>query len=331
LIVLPIIGSYSPPEELLFVGPVTRFIRRYLNWFSVDMLVTFAAISFTHLVWELVGPLAVTWKVGLAHAVVFSFLFSTTGLFLRVNLTRWSKATPADFARLIPAWLIALGCATLLNKWLQIYPSILIFAASALSLFGFTLVRFNSRFAVFFLSRLARYVRAEVATERVLIVGSGRTAESVSWVLNHPTYSNKFRIVGYVDNNIFAHGMRAYGANILGSYSDIPELLGKHDIGVVIFADNRIALKDFRTITEICNGKSIRLVVIPDVFGAMNNLMAIPSLSLVSRPEEQVLPIHSSAIADGQVSPCHFCAGRYTRLEMEAQIEKTRGLPDVKK
>jgi len=172
---------------------------------------------------------------------------------------------------------------------------------------------------------MARYLHAEVVSERVLIVGSGRTAESVSWVLNHPTYSDKFRVVGYVDDNMFAHGMRAYGASILGGYSDIPELVRKHDIGLVILADNRIALKDYQAITEICNGKSTRLVVIPDVFGALKNLVAFPALSMVSRPEEQILPIYPSLTVDGKASPCHFCVGRYTRLEMEAQVEKAKG------
>lgn len=321
LIILPLIGGYTPPETLLFVGPVTRFIRRYLNWFSIDMIVTFAAISIVHFAWDLIRPLNVAWYIGLSHAIVFSFTFSIFGLFLGVNRIRWSKATLGDVTRLFPAWLLASILAISFNELVQVYPSVAIYFAAALSLFGFILARFNNRFTIFFLSHLARYLRATVTSERVLIVGSGRTAESISWMLNHPTYSDKFRVIGYVDSDILTQGMRIYGANVLGNYADIPDLVKTHNLGVIIIADNRISLKDYETLTKFCKTSSIKLLVIPDVFGSLKNFLIIPPFSVSTQPNGNENLIPALTMANGHASPCHFCVGRYTRLEVEAQIE----------
>ena len=45
LIWLPRVGSYAPSESLLFVGPITRFVRRYMNWFVADLLVALAVVG----------------------------------------------------------------------------------------------------------------------------------------------------------------------------------------------------------------------------------------------------------------------------------------------
>ena len=330
LIVLPLIKAFTPPEALLFVGPMTRFIRRYLNWFSIDMVITFLAFSFVHFLWNLMGIIEVAWQTGLAYAIVFSFIFSIIGVFLGVNRIRWSKATLGDITSLLPAWAIATVSAIAFNNLSQVYPSILVFFASTFSLIGFILVRFKNRFTIFILSKLARYLRATVTSERVLILGSGRTAESISWMINHPTYSDKFRVIGYVENDVLTQGMSIYGAKILGNYTDIPKLVKAHNIGVIIVADNRITLSEYERITKICNTSSIRLLVIPDVFGSLKNLLITPPFSVSTQSDGSLKPAHALTMANGNASPCQFCVGRYTRLEVEAQIETLATAQDVK-
>ncbi len=59
LMLFPRIGSYKPPEELLFVGIFSRLIRRFLNWFTIDLFTTFIAFGITGLVFRLHAPLNV--------------------------------------------------------------------------------------------------------------------------------------------------------------------------------------------------------------------------------------------------------------------------------
>lgn len=325
LIVLPLIKAYTPPESLLFVGPITRFIRQYLNWFSIDIVITFVAISIAHFTWNLFGVIEVMWLTGLTYAIVYSFIFSIIGVFLRVNRTRWSKATLGDITRLIPAWIIATVFAVVFNNLSVVYPSVVIYFASTISLVGYILLRFNNRLTIFLLSLLARYLRVTVTSERVLIVGSGRTAENISWIINHPTYSDKFRVIGYVENDILTQGMSIYGSTILGNYADIPNLVKSHRIGVIIVADNRITLDEYETITRICKKNTLRLLVIPDVFGSLKNLLLTPPFSVSGLAHESEALSNELTMANGNVSPCHFCVGRYTRLEVEAQIATLTG------
>lgn len=322
MIVLPIIRSYNPPEEMLFVGPITRLIRRYLNWFTIDTLVTFAAISVVHFSWQFISPLDVSWETGLGYAIIISLAFGFFGVFLGTNKIQWAKASVSDLTRLLPAWTLASIFAVGLNNWLKIYPLVFILTALSLSLTGYVVVRYHNRMTLYILARLARYLHQTITLERVLIVGSGRTAENVTWVLNHPTYSNKFEIVGYVDADMFAKGLRIYGGSIMGDPTEIPQLVNLYDIGVIIIADNRISLENYRAITNLCKDSSTRLAVIPDVFGSINRLVETPPFYLQPISPDSISIGHSTKMADGHESPCHFCVGRYTRLEMEVQIEQ---------
>ena len=322
MIVLPIIRSYNPPEKMLFVGPITRLIRRYLNWFSIDTLIAFVAISIVHFSWQFISSLDVAWNYGLGYAIITSLVFGIVGVFLGVNKIQWAKASVADLTRLIPAWTLAAVFAVGLNNWLNIYPLIFILTALSLSLTGYILARYHNRITLYIMSRLARFLHETITLDRVLIVGSGRTAENVTWVLNHPTYSNKFEIVGYVDADVFAKGLRIYGSSIMGDPTEIPQLVSLYDIGVIIIADNRISLENYRAITNLCNSSTTRLAVIPDVFGSINRLVETPPFSLPPISPDTIPVGHSTTMADGNASPCHFCVGRYTRLEMEVQIEQ---------
>ena len=107
LILLPKISSTTLPEDLLFVGPFTRLIRRYLNWFTIDLMVTIVAMGFTGLVWRALNPLNVGWIRAIGMMVGFALIFSLSGAILGVNHISWSKATFADVYELLPAWIMA--------------------------------------------------------------------------------------------------------------------------------------------------------------------------------------------------------------------------------
>ena len=57
LVLLPKVGASPPPENRLFLGPMTRLIRRYVSWFAIDTAVTLAAIAAVGLFWRTLGPI----------------------------------------------------------------------------------------------------------------------------------------------------------------------------------------------------------------------------------------------------------------------------------
>ena len=62
-----------------------------------------------------------------------------------------------------------------------------------------------------------------------------------SWFLKHGEFSNAFSVVGFVDDDPRKPGMRVDGSPVVGMTSDLPELIEKQDIGLVIFAISNIA------------------------------------------------------------------------------------------
>jgi len=315
LLLIPKIKAYSPPEQLLYVGPMTRFIQRYLIWFIWDFLVAFTSIGLMGIFFRMFGPLDLGWQRALLMAMRFSLVYILVGAFFGVYRINWPKATSWDALRLSTSWAISVSIALLVHYYVG-YSSLrhygLVLGASILALSGFVFTRYRSHLLIGFLGRFARSkINTVVTRERVLVVGSGRTAEHIAWLLDHPTYSSKFQVVGFVDDDFLSQGLNIYGTKVLGSYNDVSDLIKKYDIGIILLADNRISREQFKSLTNITSKTTTKFVVVPDVFGALKNLIIVP-------------PFHNNAVEDekDKITPCGYCIGRYSRLEIECQIEE---------
>lgn len=308
LLLMPRLRSYPLPEQFLFVGPFTRLLRRYLSWFTIDLLITFLAIGCTALIWRAYAPLNIGWPKAVTAAACFAFLFSLCGAMLGVNRIRWSLAASRDAYDLLPAWILAVVITLLINHTLGIYPAELLLAASALALVGFIVVRYRSRLVTGFLSRLVqRHNRFGRARERVLVIGAGPAAQHAAWLLEHPQLASRFQIVGFVDNDLFKQGMRVYGAHVLGHCKDTPRLIQEFDVGLVLVADQRFAALELESIRQSCGGHAARLLVIPDMLTCLEDLTRVG------------IPVTGAGSED--FSPCHYCLARLEQLRFENQPE----------
>ena len=276
LLLMPKIKAYSPPEPLLFMGPITRFIKRYLNWVILDFLIVLASIGFFGVIVRFFGPL----NIGLLRAVEIALgcavLYSVVGVFLSTNRINWSKASSWDSVRLWASWLIATIAILGFHYYsgltnLRMYGVIL--GASTLSLFGIIIVRYWGRLISGLSSRLLiPQPRVHAIRERVLIVGSGRTAEHISWLMDHPTYSEKFQIVGFIDENLQLQGMKIYGSKVIGRLENIQKIVKERDIGLIILADNQMAANKYSEFRNLSSFSPARVVVAPDIFGSLSGL-----------------------------------------------------------
>lgn len=274
IIVLPRMSAYVPPEELLFLGLVTRLIRHFISWFTVDALITFSAFGLAGIIWRVSAPLNVGWPTSIALATGFALLFSLVGVFLGVNRISWSKATPADFLDLLPSWIIATVIAFLLDTITSFFPQDLVLVASAMALLGFFTVRYRNHIFIGLVQRFLQFQeRSQVIRERVLIIGLGASAQHAAWLLEHMLNSKLFWLVGFVDNDLLKQRMRFYGSYVVGTWKDIPKLVEKYDVGVVIQADYRVETPEMRQIKEICAQTPARLVVLPDILVSVNRLV----------------------------------------------------------
>lgn len=276
LLLIPKIKAYSPPEKLLFVGPVTRLIRRFVSWFLWDFMIVLVSITFTGTVMRLFIPLDIGWLRATSMALACSLIYSLVGLFMNTSRINWQKAPVWEAGRIFAVWMFSTTAVLLFHFYLG-FTSVRIFAlligASILSLLGMIFIRYRWRLVSGLLVRLlTRQWTMHEIRERVLIVGSGRTAEHISWLMDHPTYARKFQIVGFIDDDLLSQGMNIYGSKVIGEVKDIQRIVKKRDIGVIVLADSELASHKYKEFHDTASFSPARIVVAPDLFGSLNGL-----------------------------------------------------------
>lgn len=309
LLLIPKTKAYSLPEKYLFVGPMTRLTQRYVRWFIWDFLIVLASIGITGAAVRLFGPLNIGWLRAILIALGCSMLYSLVGLFLNTNRINWPKASSWEAGRLWASWMVSTTVMICIHVYLgftslHIYG--LLIGASVLSLFGIIVIRYRWRLVSGILSRLlTRQLNTHAIRERVLIVGSGRTAEHISWLMDHPTYSGKFQIVGFIDNDLMSQGMNIYGSKVIGRVKDIQNIVKKRDIGLIILADNEMASHQYEEFHNTASFSPARIVVAPDIFGSLSDLDGGST--------------NSEANDNLNDFQCQHCLARYTSRQVQFQ------------
>ncbi len=350
LVLLPRLKKTSPPEENLIVGPLSNFVRRNFNWFAVDTLITLAAISLVGLLWRSFAPLDVGWLTALIFGILFALIFSFTSALFGLQKIYWSRSSGTEALDLLPPVGIATAIMVILNQFIlmrdpqdsyqvvisipnfqPLFPISMILLAASLAFVGFVLVRFRSRLITGLATRWVNVRgKAPPAQERALIVGSGETGQFVSIMLTSGVYRNLLKIVGFVDDDFYKLDSRIQGINVIGRCRDIPELVSKYDIGVIIYAIHNITYKARSEILDLCSKTPARTVFFPDIPATLsasgyrdNGLRGIKTQSF----DQNYVP--SSPNSD---LPCNICLSKLSPPQVDAwldQLEHTANQGDI--
>jgi FlaA1/EpsC-like NDP-sugar epimerase len=169
---------------------------------------------------------------------------------------------------------LATTVAFIANLFLGYLPTDVILIGSVLSLFGFITIRSRNLIITHFLERSLIFQKeSQMMREQVLIIGLGASAQHTAWLFEHLTNSKLFHIVGFVDNDLTKQGIRYFGSYVIGKWEDIPNLVKKYDVGLIILADYRVDTKGYRLIKKLCSDTNARLVVMPDILASINRLI----------------------------------------------------------
>ena len=229
VVLIPRLGEGKISEGWLFGGPLTRLLRRHLNWLLIDFLVAFFSIGLAGALWRLSGPLDIGLWSAINLAVVLAFLFGVFNTLLGLNKVAWSHAAAEDALRLF----VSCGLVTAAIVLPQVIflpepylPVPFMLTAGLLVLFGFVAVRYRLRLVTGLASRWITLRHSGFgAGERVLIVGAGEGGEFAAWLLRRTDFRGLYSVVGIVDDDPAKQGMRFDGHNVLGTTADIPELV----------------------------------------------------------------------------------------------------------
>jgi lipopolysaccharide/colanic/teichoic acid biosynthesis glycosyltransferase len=266
LILLPKIRSRRLPEQFLFLGPATRLIHRYMTWFVADLLVAIVAFVGAGLLWYQSGEAVPDIARLVGHAIMFACLFSGAGTIFRINRIIWSRAASDDVWAIFATWLAVTVLSGAANVFACTMPLGLSFIAALGSLGGFVVVRYRSRLLTGLVSRVVvRRSRGSQACRRVLIVGSGASAQYVAAILSRPENCATYRAAGFVDDNLSVQGMRVRGTDVLGTIRDIPDLICKYGISTVVLADHSLSRVQRGAVLEACQRTGTKFALMPDV------------------------------------------------------------------
>ena len=122
----------------------------------------------------------------------------------------------------------------------------------------------------------------------LLIIGAGMGArEIIISILNNR--SDKYNIVGLIDDDKSKIGHKILGIKVLGTRYDIPRIAKENDIDLIFFAINRIDPLSRKEILNICQETNVKTRVLPttesviDKQGALNSLRDVEIEDLLGR------------------------------------------------
>jgi lipopolysaccharide/colanic/teichoic acid biosynthesis glycosyltransferase/GT2 family glycosyltransferase len=304
---LPMLGESKVKTETLYNGFLSRFIRRYVSWFTIDSLVAFAAVSVAALLWRMEGPLELGWpravQLGALMALIFSLVNSLRGL----GRISWHSARPAyAFDILLSSAITTFGILAMNWFWpsSKFFPRGMVCVAGVLAFLGFLAVRYRERlFSGLAWRWLARLEMERSLGERVLIVGAGECGLLAGWLIGHSQLASAFSVSGLVDDDPRKEGLMIDGHRVFGLTSRIPELVGKLDIGVILFAIENIRREEEQRILDLCSQTPARLVVIPDLLALLREQLMQADLSPHTASPRGTVPTLASRRAQTPGAP----------------------------
>ena len=255
------------PESLLFRGPFSIIANRYVSWFVIDSVTAFLAIGLTGIFWRMSAPLDVGVPIALLLAAGFALTFSLVNTILGLGRISWRQARPSLALDLMLSNALATAMLFLVNYFLDtLLPPGMVFNAALLAYLGFVAARYRERLLTGAATRWLHYRGNQTSYgERVLVVGAGECGQLATWLMQKSNLLGAYTIFGMVDDDVSKQGLIIEGHRVLGQTQDIPKIVKKHDIGLILYAISQISKEDQEKILVHCRKSSARLVIIPDL------------------------------------------------------------------
>lgn len=277
VMLLPVLRKKQIKEDALFQGPLLRFTRVYVSWYVLDTAVAFAAISIVALLWRLSGPFNIgfVWMLLIAAGLAFTMAFTNT--LFGLKRISWRYASPTHVFDLTLSTTLAMLVYSLILLPLMkiVLPANLLVMFGLLSFGGFVIVRYRERLVTGLASRWIRWrSQNSLMGERVLIIGAGDAAQMAIWLLEKSNWSSAFSILGIVDDDYRKVGQRINGYEVLGTTRNIPEIVTKNGVGLIIFAITRVSRGDRDRILETCKDLGVRMIMIPDLLKVVSDYIS---------------------------------------------------------
>ncbi|MEN6556424.1 MAG: sugar transferase [Anaerolineaceae bacterium] len=269
IVFLPRLRSEMVAEDKLYNGLFYRFARFHLSWFVTDVLVCFIAVGLSGIVWRISA--VINLGIPTYIAVAFGIALTNSLINILIGLPRimWKSASATyvlDLGLSVSLTMVLFWAVTRLwfqEPWI---PFSMIWLIGCMMFIGLVAVRFRERLFTGLANRwlMMRGGKASYA-ERILIIGAGDLGHLALWLLQRSKLASMFGVVGLVDDDVHKHGEWLQECKVLGSTRDIPALVEKHKVNILIYAIANISPEENERIMETCRATNARLIIIPDL------------------------------------------------------------------
>ena len=143
-------------------------------------------------------------------------------------------------------------------------------------------IRYSPRFTASFLGE-----RLDDGRQKAVIVGAGSAGDLLLRDIRRSP-EKKLRVVGFVDDSPRKRGTTLGGKAVLGTIDDLPEIIRKHDVSLVMVAIMDLPAERLRQMLALCSGSKARFKIIPASFTQMDDRISAAILHDLS--PEDLLP-----------------------------------------
>ena len=247
------------------------------------MLADFVLISFSYLAsWiVLMRRISISqhFEVMLQSSLCFIGIFFLAFLFFGMYESLWRYAEAHEFMKCILATVVATGIFVAVTwVWFQPphvttrIPITVYFLSSMMA--GISTLFLRMAYRAYRTTRMGS--KTSSGMQKVMIVGAGETGNAVLQDLYREP-KRRYEVVCFADDNREMHGRKIQRIKVEGATKDIPKLVDKHGIDVIILAIPSASNKERRRITNICAKTKCQLKKIPDLYAFVTDASSIVS------------------------------------------------------
>jgi len=214
------------------------------------------------------GMIAMMLPVVLAARVTALFYF-------KLNSSIWHYASIKDLIQIIKAvsassvFIVAAGMALHIG-----HPRSIFIIDWLLLIIGLSGVRFAIRLTRPFRRRL----RSENGRpKKVLIVGAGDAGEMMVREMLY-RYGLNYEIVGFIDDDPRKYRRHIHGVTVLGTRSDIPDIVREKDVDEIIIAIPTLKPDHMRDIVDHCIKSGAKYRTLPNISDVVNGTVKVKEL-----------------------------------------------------
>jgi len=224
-------------------------------------------------------------------ACVFAVVATLFGLYGHI----WRYASVSDALLIVGSGLVSTLVVLVMDLlWGagRPLPISVVLMGGLFSIAGLVLLRYRHHLRYQVASMNPRGVRP-VVRERMLIVGAGEAGRSLVWHMQR--HNGRYVPIGLLDDDPQKVGLRIRGVPVLGTISQVAELVDRYQADLVVVAVRDVGRARLREIFDECQASPVRIQVLPDVITQLeqgnNGAVKLRDLTiedLVSRSPWQV-------------------------------------------